>query len=412
MIVILQNLFRLPPSPFIMMNYSTNESDNEKTREVIDKVTQPLIVAVQTPKTMGSVDVDQSGPISRLASNNEEAEETYELDDTFMSTTAEEDDTKIKGCCWLSDGIDDLSGMTFTQKMHHVLKNKELEEIISWLPSGRSFVIRNPKNFAKEIIPKYFGKNIAYTSFTRRLVRWGWRNIAKGTYYSTNFCRDDPGKCLLMTYSNKISNKPPGFSPIRGATSASQSESDTRTQAPTSNINNLHRPPTRLFVSENALVPSLALNSIQGMLRSPHQYPRFVDSRFYPLVIPRELSNNNAIGLQSASNSTIGLSHPLAPCYMSTHPTNFAGFPQQFFASNSIGDACRQRGMEQLQQVIAVEAALQAALRDQAHSSNNVAVSARLEASQSPSSNNNEQQAEHSIRQQNAQWSCRGNPAA
>jgi len=401
------------------MNYSTNESDNEKTREMVDKAIQPVIVAVQSLKTMGSVDVDPCCPMAPLASNNEEAEETYELDDTIMSETAEEDDTKIKGCCWLSDGIDDLSGMTFTQKMHHVLKNKELEEIISWLPSGRSFVIRNPKNFAKEIIPKYFGKNIAYTSFTRRLVRWGWRNIAKGTYYSTNFCRDDPGKCLLMTYSNKISNKPPDFSPIRSATSASQSESDTSAQEPTSNINNLHRPPTGLFVSEKPLVPSLASNSIQGMLRSPHQYPRFIDQRFYPSVIPRNLSNNG-IGIQSASNSMIGLSHPLTPCYMSLHPTNFAGFSQQFFASNAIGDACRQRGMEQLQQVIAVEAALQAALRDQAHS-NNVAVSARLQASQPPpSSNNNEQQAEHnngqqaehSIRQQNAQWSCRGNPAA
>lgn len=38
---------------------------------------------------------------------------------------------------------------------------------------GRSFVVRDQKKFAADVIPKYFGKHIAYTSFTLRLARWG-----------------------------------------------------------------------------------------------------------------------------------------------------------------------------------------------------------------------------------------------
>jgi hypothetical protein len=108
---------------------------------------------------------------------------------------------------WLADDLDDFNGLTFPQKMHHVLRKGADEEAIAWLPSGRSFVVRDQKKFATQVIPKYFGKNVAYTSFTRRLVRWGWQNIAKGTYFCKNFTREHPEQCLLMTYNAKVSNK-------------------------------------------------------------------------------------------------------------------------------------------------------------------------------------------------------------
>lgn len=119
---------------------------------------------------------------------------------------------------WLRENNEDFSGLTFPQKMHHALLNsKKYEHIISWRPSGRSFTIWEPKKFTLEIMPIYFGKqHIAYTSFTRRLLRWGWQNIARGTYNNINFHRDYPEKCLLMTYNNNASNRIIDFRPTRG----------------------------------------------------------------------------------------------------------------------------------------------------------------------------------------------------
>ena len=160
----------------------------KKARSVIDAVL-----------ALNSLDPDDDMSASR-ASNNDETRNQQIHD---VASSAKLPSTLY----WLADDLDDINGLTFPQKMHHVLRNGADDEAIAWLPSGRSFVVRDQKKFATQVIPKYFGKNVAYTSFTRRLVRWGWQNIAKGTYFCKNFNREHPEQCLLMTYNAKVSNK-------------------------------------------------------------------------------------------------------------------------------------------------------------------------------------------------------------
>ena len=50
---------------------------------------------------------------------------------------------------------------------------------IQWLPDNKSFIIRDADTFTKKVVPKYF-KPTKFSSFTRKLYRWGFRQINRG----------------------------------------------------------------------------------------------------------------------------------------------------------------------------------------------------------------------------------------
>jgi hypothetical protein len=89
------------------------------------------------------------------------------------------------------------------------LSNEEYSPIISWLPHGNGFIILKKKAFANEILPKHF-KASKFTSFTRKLNRWGFsrapRGPETGAYFHKLFNRDKPELVLQMTSNsgNKV----------------------------------------------------------------------------------------------------------------------------------------------------------------------------------------------------------------
>lgn len=74
-----------------------------------------------------------------------------------------------------------------------VLSDKRFNDIITWTPSGKSFTIVNPKAFTADILPEHF-KSAKYSSFTRKLHRWGfmrhYRGEESGAFYHDDFQRD------------------------------------------------------------------------------------------------------------------------------------------------------------------------------------------------------------------------------
>lgn len=74
-----------------------------------------------------------------------------------------------------------------------LLSCKDNAEVIDWMPSGNSFLIKKPKAFTTEILPAYF-KNAKYSSFTRKLHRWGfmrhYRGLEAGAFFHSDFQRD------------------------------------------------------------------------------------------------------------------------------------------------------------------------------------------------------------------------------
>ena len=70
-------------------------------------------------------------------------------------TDAEDDDSKI-----------------FPQRLMEILNDEQNGESISWLPQGKSFVVKSRALFEENVMPRYFSRKAKFSSFTRKLNRW------------------------------------------------------------------------------------------------------------------------------------------------------------------------------------------------------------------------------------------------
>lgn len=89
----------------------------------------------------------------------------------------------------------------FPVKLHNLLEDNLHADIISWQPHGRCFILRNPKEFLAEVMPKYF-KQTKLTSFQRQLNLYGFNRLTsgpdKGGYYHELFLRTKEEICTTM----------------------------------------------------------------------------------------------------------------------------------------------------------------------------------------------------------------------
>jgi hypothetical protein len=75
---------------------------------------------------------------------------------------------------------ENISDMTFSQRMYHILSQEEYKKWIGWLPHGRAFQILVPKLLEQgQILQKYFGHG-RYSSFLRQLSNHGFKHISNG----------------------------------------------------------------------------------------------------------------------------------------------------------------------------------------------------------------------------------------
>eukprot|EP00751_Fragilariopsis_kerguelensis_P010894 CAMPEP_0170775574 /NCGR_PEP_ID=MMETSP0733-20121128/10665_1 /TAXON_ID=186038 /ORGANISM="Fragilariopsis kerguelensis, Strain L26-C5" /LENGTH=615 /DNA_ID=CAMNT_0011118409 /DNA_START=31 /DNA_END=1879 /DNA_ORIENTATION=+ len=77
------------------------------------------------------------------------------------------------------------AALTFPEKMMNLMNyattrvKQEKHFCVSWLPDGKAFVIYDIKDFTKDVVPKFF-KASKFCSFTRKLYRWGFRQLNRG----------------------------------------------------------------------------------------------------------------------------------------------------------------------------------------------------------------------------------------
>mmetsp|Transcript_13481 Transcript_13481/g.31838 ORF Transcript_13481/g.31838 Transcript_13481/m.31838 type:complete len:542 (+) Transcript_13481:226-1851(+) len=118
----------------------------------------------------------------------------------------------------------------FPMRLHQLLADPSVRDIISWLPNGRSFVVLRPDAFASTVLPRYFapeGSNSVnakghlsrnkaqgvhkYPSFTRKLNRWGFRQASRGpeagAFCHDLFQRDVPELCRGMVCQKSRKSK-------------------------------------------------------------------------------------------------------------------------------------------------------------------------------------------------------------
>jgi hypothetical protein len=90
------------------------------------------------------------------------------------------------------------NAMSFPRKLHAMLENasaKNLEDVVSWQPGGKSFKVIQPQRFANEIMKNFFNQTM-YKSFQRQLNMYGFRRVHsgpnKGGYSHKYFTRCSP----------------------------------------------------------------------------------------------------------------------------------------------------------------------------------------------------------------------------
>jgi len=92
---------------------------------------------------------------------------------------------------------------TFAENLMNVLDNEKNKNIIDWNSSGLYFIIKNPKVFIDKVIHQFM-KGCKYSSFVRKLYRWGFRqpNNAKQSqcFYNKYFQRGEKAMCKKMRY--------------------------------------------------------------------------------------------------------------------------------------------------------------------------------------------------------------------
>jgi hypothetical protein len=111
---------------------------------------------------------------------------------------------KLKGMtCAYGPLRKNAGGVTqpFPGKLMEVLGRSDLAEIIEWMPHGRAFLVKQPKAFASQVLPRFF-KQSKYLSFTRQLNLWGFKRITRGkdmgAYYHEIFLRGRPHLAMRM----------------------------------------------------------------------------------------------------------------------------------------------------------------------------------------------------------------------
>jgi len=52
--------------------------------------------------------------------------------------------------------------------------------VVAWLDHGKGFEVKDREKFALQVLPKYFGKQTDFRSFTRKLLRWNFKRVSKG----------------------------------------------------------------------------------------------------------------------------------------------------------------------------------------------------------------------------------------
>lgn len=112
--------------------------------------------------------------------------------------------------------------LSFTEQLMSILDDEEYTDVVTWMPDGKAFTIRDPKRFTKELMPKFFSiRNMS--SFVRKLTRWGFARVHEKQTMNSDifkhpeFQQGQLGKCREIKCVGRSSPPMPANLPGPGA---------------------------------------------------------------------------------------------------------------------------------------------------------------------------------------------------
>mmetsp|Transcript_11729 Transcript_11729/g.17205 ORF Transcript_11729/g.17205 Transcript_11729/m.17205 type:complete len:185 (+) Transcript_11729:79-633(+) len=85
----------------------------------------------------------------------------------------------------------------FPWKVYDMLETAEVdgfEDLVSWIPHGRAFMVHHPQKFVEQVMPIWFSQT-KFASFQRQLNLYGFRRLTtgrdKGAYFNPRFLRGE-----------------------------------------------------------------------------------------------------------------------------------------------------------------------------------------------------------------------------
>ncbi|KAI3720664.1 hypothetical protein L2E82_31655 [Cichorium intybus] len=97
----------------------------------------------------------------------------------------------------------------FLTKTYQLVEDKTIDDVISWNEDGSTFIVWNPTEFAKDLLPKYFKHN-NFSSFVRQLNTYGFRKVVPDRWEFSNDCfRRGEKRLLCDIQRRKIAATPP-----------------------------------------------------------------------------------------------------------------------------------------------------------------------------------------------------------
>lgn len=148
----------------------------------------------------------------------------------------------------------------FLLKTYMLVEDPATDDVISWNADGSAFIVRQPAEFARDLLPSLF-KHSNFSSFIRQLNTYGFRKIATSQWeFSNNMFRKGERDLLCdirrkkaWTNNNKNNNK------IKESTYEDQRLSSTTSSSSSSEYNSLVDENKRLKMENGVLSSELSL---------------------------------------------------------------------------------------------------------------------------------------------------------
>ncbi|ESQ31729.1 hypothetical protein EUTSA_v10004690mg [Eutrema salsugineum] len=94
----------------------------------------------------------------------------------------------------------------FLNKTFNLVEDPSIDDVISWNEDGSSFIVWNPTDFARDLLPKHFKHN-NFSSFVRQLNTYGFKKVVPDRWeFSNDFFRRREKRLLREIQRRKLTH--------------------------------------------------------------------------------------------------------------------------------------------------------------------------------------------------------------